>query len=174
MAKRRIETWFALFVLSLPGLSVAVGAGGEIVWAEGFGWADLENRVPVAPQTRFRIGTASKALTQGQKQVPVLQDIRADEASLPDDLIVQGAGETDRARQRQGAELQRSARCLPGRATTVAVDARAHVAVGTELEGVLRTVVGCQRRVVAPLEFDESPRCAAQAGRGGRLRLMRT
>ena len=48
---------------NLPGLSVAVGAGGEIVWAEGFGWADLENRVPVAPNTRFRIGTASTALT---------------------------------------------------------------------------------------------------------------
>ena len=48
---------------NLPGLSVAVGAGGEIVWAEGFGWADLEKRVPVAPGTRFRIGTASTALT---------------------------------------------------------------------------------------------------------------
>ncbi len=48
---------------NLPGLSVAVGAGGDIVWAEGFGWADLENRVKVAPDTRFRIGTASTALT---------------------------------------------------------------------------------------------------------------
>jgi serine beta-lactamase-like protein LACTB, mitochondrial len=48
---------------NLPGLSVAVGVGGEIVWAEGFGWADLEDRVKVAPDTRFRIGTASKALT---------------------------------------------------------------------------------------------------------------
>ena len=48
---------------NLPGLSVAVGVGGEIVWAEGFGWADLENRVPVAPGMRFRIGHASKALT---------------------------------------------------------------------------------------------------------------
>jgi len=48
---------------NLPGLSVAVGAGGEIVWAEGFGWADIEKRVPVAPETRFRIGTASIALT---------------------------------------------------------------------------------------------------------------
>jgi len=48
---------------NLPGISVAVGAGGDIVWAEGFGWADLENRVKVAPDTRFRIGTASKALT---------------------------------------------------------------------------------------------------------------
>ena len=53
----------ALTEHSLPGLSVAVGAGGDIVWAEGFGWADLETKVPVAPGTRFRIGTASTALT---------------------------------------------------------------------------------------------------------------
>ncbi len=48
---------------NLPGLSVAVGVGGEIVWAEGFGWADMERRVPVAPGMRFRIGHASKSLT---------------------------------------------------------------------------------------------------------------
>jgi CubicO group peptidase (beta-lactamase class C family) len=48
---------------NLPGLSVAVGIDGDIVWAEGFGFADLENRVPVAPNLRFRIGTASTVLT---------------------------------------------------------------------------------------------------------------
>ena len=48
---------------NLPGLSVAVGVGEQIVWAEGFGWADLDHRVPVAPHLRFRIGTASKVLT---------------------------------------------------------------------------------------------------------------
>lgn len=48
---------------NLPGVSIAVGAGGELVWAEGFGWADLENRVRVTPDTQFRIGTASKVLT---------------------------------------------------------------------------------------------------------------
>lgn len=48
---------------NLPGLSVAVGAGGGIVWAEAFGWADLKAHVPVTPDTRFRIGTASTALT---------------------------------------------------------------------------------------------------------------
>ena len=53
----------ALAEQNLPGLSVAVGAGGEIVWAEGFGWANLENKVPVSPETRFRIGTASTVLT---------------------------------------------------------------------------------------------------------------
>ena len=48
---------------NLPGLSVAVGVGGDVVWAEGFGWANIENRVPVTPEMRFRIGTASTALT---------------------------------------------------------------------------------------------------------------
>ena len=48
---------------NLPGVSVAVGVDGDIVWAEGFGWADLENHVRVTPDTRFRIGTASTVLT---------------------------------------------------------------------------------------------------------------
>ena len=48
---------------NLPGVSVAVGVDGELVWAEGFGWADLEKRVPVSPDMTFRIGTASIALT---------------------------------------------------------------------------------------------------------------
>ncbi len=48
---------------NLPGLSVAVGVGGSMVWAEGFGWSDIKARVPVTPDTRFRIGTASTVLT---------------------------------------------------------------------------------------------------------------
>jgi CubicO group peptidase (beta-lactamase class C family) len=48
---------------NLPGLSIAVGVNGEIVWAEGFGWADIEKRIPVTPTTRFRIGNASIMLT---------------------------------------------------------------------------------------------------------------
>lgn len=48
---------------NLPGLSVAAGVDGRLVWAEGFGWADLERRARVEPDTRFRIGTASIAIT---------------------------------------------------------------------------------------------------------------
>jgi hypothetical protein len=47
----------------LPGVSVAVGAGGAIVWAEGFGWRDVETRTPITPKTRFNIGTAASAVT---------------------------------------------------------------------------------------------------------------
>ena len=48
---------------NLPGISVAVGVDGDLVWAEGFGWADLEGKAPVGPHTRFKIGTASTVLT---------------------------------------------------------------------------------------------------------------
>ena len=48
---------------NLPGLSVAVGIDGDVVWAEGFGFADLKSSTPVTPDHRFRIGTASTALT---------------------------------------------------------------------------------------------------------------
>jgi len=48
---------------NLPGVSVAVGVGGDIVWAEGFGWADLDTRSLVRPEMRFRIANVSNTLT---------------------------------------------------------------------------------------------------------------
>ena len=39
----------ALSEQNLPGLSVAVGIGRDIVWAEGFGWADVETGALVTP-----------------------------------------------------------------------------------------------------------------------------
>ena len=75
---------------NLPGLSVAVGIDGAIVWAEGFGWADLESRVPVAPETRFRIGTASMALTSAavgllleKKRLALDQEIQTHVPAFP-------------------------------------------------------------------------------------------
>jgi serine beta-lactamase-like protein LACTB len=65
---------------NLPGLSVAVGVGGDIVWAEGFGWADVETHAPVTPETRFRMGTASTALTAAAVGVLLEKDrVRLDE-----------------------------------------------------------------------------------------------
>ena len=52
----------AVLEQNLPGVSVAVGAGGTVVWAEGFGWRDVVTRTPITPATRFNIGTAASAL----------------------------------------------------------------------------------------------------------------
>jgi CubicO group peptidase (beta-lactamase class C family) len=47
----------------IPGLQVAVGVNGRLVWSEGFGYADRERNIPVTNETQFRIGSASKPLT---------------------------------------------------------------------------------------------------------------
>ena len=46
-----------------PGIAIAVAVGGETVWSEGFGYADLEHRVPMSPAVKFRVGSISKSMT---------------------------------------------------------------------------------------------------------------
>ena len=58
---RKIAT--ELVARGIPGLAVAVAIHGKLVFAEGFGYADLEQRVPARPTTKFRIGSISKPLT---------------------------------------------------------------------------------------------------------------
>ena len=66
---------------NLPGLSIAVGAGGDIVWAEGFGWRDVETRTPVTPNTRFNIGTAASVVTAATVAPLGLTNTGADSAA---------------------------------------------------------------------------------------------
>ena len=49
----------AIVEQNLPGVSIAVGMGADIVWAEGFGWRDVVTLTPVTTNTRFNIGTAA-------------------------------------------------------------------------------------------------------------------
>jgi CubicO group peptidase (beta-lactamase class C family) len=60
-ARERIRS--EITTQDLPGISAAVGINGELVWAEGFGWANVETHAPVTPETKFRIGHVSKAIT---------------------------------------------------------------------------------------------------------------
>lgn len=59
-ADRQAKEWIAR---GTPGLALAVAVDGKIVYSEGFGFADLEERAPVWPTTKFRIGSISKPLT---------------------------------------------------------------------------------------------------------------
>lgn len=47
----------------IPGLTVAVAAGGRLVWSEGFGLADRDRGVVACPQMQFRIHSVSKPVT---------------------------------------------------------------------------------------------------------------
>jgi serine beta-lactamase-like protein LACTB, mitochondrial len=59
-ANRQAKEWLSR---GIPGLALAVAVDGKIVYSESFGYADLEERVPVWPTTKFRIGSISKPLT---------------------------------------------------------------------------------------------------------------
>ena len=48
----------------LSGFAISVATGGEIVWSEGFGFADVEQNVPVdSTLTKFRVGSTAKSMT---------------------------------------------------------------------------------------------------------------
>jgi CubicO group peptidase (beta-lactamase class C family) len=47
----------------IPGLAVGVVERGHIVFARGFGYRDVDKRLPVTPDTLFPLGSCSKAFT---------------------------------------------------------------------------------------------------------------
>ena len=53
----------AIVEQNLPGVSIAVGTRGDIVWAEGYGWRDVATQAPVTPETRFNIGSAAPVVS---------------------------------------------------------------------------------------------------------------
>ncbi len=59
-ADRQAAEWIAR---GIPGLSMTVSVDGKLVYSEAFGFADLEQRVPAWPSTKFRIASISKPLT---------------------------------------------------------------------------------------------------------------
>src|SRR4051812_48118587 len=53
----------ALQETNVPSISVAVVRDGKIVWEEGFGWADRENRVQASEHTLYSVASVSKPIT---------------------------------------------------------------------------------------------------------------
>ena len=48
--------------LKIPGMSVAVVQDQEILFAQGFGYADLENQVPATPETPYGLASVTKPI----------------------------------------------------------------------------------------------------------------
>src|SRR5688500_6408008 len=58
------STLAQIFALDLaPGMSVAVVRDTQLIYAKGFGWADVEARRPVTPQTIFYNASTTKSFT---------------------------------------------------------------------------------------------------------------
>lgn len=48
---------------SVPSISVAVAQHGKIIWEEGFGWANREQRIPATANTMYSLASISKPFT---------------------------------------------------------------------------------------------------------------
>jgi CubicO group peptidase (beta-lactamase class C family) len=47
----------------IPGLAAGIVKDGTLVWARGYGWADVENQLPVTPDTVFAMASISKTVS---------------------------------------------------------------------------------------------------------------
>jgi len=58
----RLETQFEQMraVLRIPGMSAAIVKNQRLLWAKGFGYADLEKRIPATPRTLYYIASLTK------------------------------------------------------------------------------------------------------------------
>jgi len=74
----RMEEW------KVPGLAISVIQDGKLVYSKGFGFRDIEQNLPVTPQTLFAIGSCTKAFTA------VTMGILVDEGQLEWDRTLKG------------------------------------------------------------------------------------
>ena len=53
----------AIHAWEVPGLAIAVVKNGQVVLAQGYGFRDVDKKLPVTPKTLFAIGSCTKAFT---------------------------------------------------------------------------------------------------------------
>src|SRR5712671_3212067 len=74
-----------------PGCALGVYRGGQIIYSKGYGLANLEENVPITPESVFDIGSTSKQFTaasilllEKQGRLSVNDDVRKYIPELPD------------------------------------------------------------------------------------------
>ena len=66
--------------MMIPGMSAAVVKNGELVWARGFGYADIENQIPATPETPYHLASVTKTFAA----VILMQLVQEGKLSLDD------------------------------------------------------------------------------------------
>jgi len=64
-AERLFASWITgqIAYRNLPGVAVGVISDQQLVWAQGFGFADVGAKIPMTPATKFRMASHSKLFT---------------------------------------------------------------------------------------------------------------
>jgi CubicO group peptidase (beta-lactamase class C family) len=59
------DAWceYTIYKREQPGVSVGVVYDQDLIWARGYGYADLENKIPATPYTAYRIASITKLFT---------------------------------------------------------------------------------------------------------------
>ncbi len=66
--------------MKIPGMSAAIVKDGELVWARGLGFADVEKQVPATPDTPYELASVTKPLAA----VAIMQLVQDGKLSLDD------------------------------------------------------------------------------------------
>lgn len=84
-AERLFSAWAEAQIAyrGLPGIVVGVVQDQKLVWSRGFGFSDVEKRVPMTAQTRFRIASNSKLFTA----IAIMQLREAGKLRLDDPVV---------------------------------------------------------------------------------------
>ncbi len=66
--KQRLQNVAASFEslrqeMKIPGMALAIVKDDKVIFSEGFGYRDVDGKIPVTPDTNFAIGSTSKAFT---------------------------------------------------------------------------------------------------------------
>jgi CubicO group peptidase (beta-lactamase class C family) len=87
----RIDAVFKDYGPTTPGCALGLYRQGQILYAKGYGMADLDLKVPITPQTMFDVGSTSKQFTAAsivllanQGKLALADDVRKYLPELPD------------------------------------------------------------------------------------------
>ncbi|HEU0014463.1 MAG TPA: serine hydrolase domain-containing protein [Longimicrobium sp.] len=70
----------------IPGMAAVVVRGGQVVWQQGFGYADAERRTPVTAQTSFHLASLTKPFAS----IVVMRLVQEGTVSLEDPVSKYG------------------------------------------------------------------------------------
>jgi CubicO group peptidase (beta-lactamase class C family) len=64
-SREKIVNWMFTHVIKegYPGAALLIAQNGRILYQNGYGYADIGNRVRITPETKFRIGSITKQFT---------------------------------------------------------------------------------------------------------------
>ena len=80
-----LEAWIEsqMAYRSVPGMSVGVVYDQTLIWARGFGYADVEKKIPATPATIYRMASVTKTFTA----TAIMQLRDAGKLSLDDPVV---------------------------------------------------------------------------------------